>query len=207
VYTAVTVQLPFEMDAADPAHLRGVPVAGAQLLFAEQGTLASTVDLITVVDQVHVLRTCDILYTKRDWVCSAVVAHADGSLVTALRPAQVGEEIVLYAFGLGPTTNAVTGLAAEQPLPASLSFTISFDPRQNALASRPQMGQPPTASAVFIGLTPRSAGLYQINVMVPELPPDALPCYPASPSNGIPIASNLTINVGGRPPLTAPASA
>ena len=197
-YAAITVQLPFEMQAEDPTNPRGVPVGSAQLVFSEQGAVASKIDLISVVDQVHLLRTCDILYAKRDGACRAVAAHADGSLVSAEHPARAGEEIVLYAFGLGSTMpNPMTGGAAAAPLPTLRSFTISFDPRQNALASRPQMGKPPTAAAAFIGLTPKYVGLYQINVIVPDLPSDALPCYPASRFNAIQIDSNLTINVGG----------
>lgn len=196
-YTAITVQLPFEMQAEDPTNPRGAPVGSAQLFFSEQGAVASTIDLITLVDQVHLLRTCDVLFAKREIGCRAVVAHADGSLVTGEHPAHGGEEVVLYAFGLGSTTaNPSTGRAATQPLPTSRSFTISFDPRQNALASRPQMGDPLSAAA-FVGLTPNYVGLYQLNVTVPGLPQNALPCYPATVFKGSQIDSNMTINVGG----------
>jgi uncharacterized protein (TIGR03437 family) len=196
-YTAITVQLPYEMQAEDPTHPRGAPVGSAQLFFSEHGAVASKIDLITVVDQVHLLRTCDVLFTRREITCRAVVAHSDGSLVTAERPAHGGEKVVLYAYGLGSTTtNPPTGLAALQHLPTSLSFTISFDPRQNALASRPQMADPVSAAA-FAGLTPNYVGLYQLNVTVPDLPQNTLPCYPASWVRGSPILSNMTINVGG----------
>ena len=123
----------------------GLPISAAQLVFSEQGTVAATIDLNTSVDQVHLLRTCDILFAKREITCHAVVAHADGSLVTGARPAHGGEEIVLYAFGLGGTTaNPSTGRAPTEAVPTFISFTITFDPRENALSSRAQMRDPPT---------------------------------------------------------------
>ena len=117
--------------------------------------------------------------------------------MTAASPARGEEQIVLYAYGLGLTTPfAATGRSAKEPLPTRGSFTISFDPRQSALASRPQSGDALKAAA-FVGLTPSYTGLYQINVTVPDLPPGSLSCYPDSLVNGSRIDSNLTINVGG----------
>ena len=196
-YTAITVQLPFEMQAVDPANPRGVLPSGAQLVFSEQGAVAATVDLFTLVDQVHLLRTCDVLFASREMTCHAVVAHADGSLVTGQHPAHGGEEVVLYAYGLGSTpANPSTGGAANKPVPTFISFTITFDPRENALASRAPM-RDPLNPAAFAGLTPNYVGLYQLNVTVPDLPKNALPCYPASIFRGAQIDSNLTINVTG----------
>ena len=105
---------------------------------------------------------------------------------------------MLYAFGLGGTTaNPSTGRAPTEAVPTFISFTITFDPRENALSSRAQMRDPPSPPA-FAGLTPNYVGLYQLNVTVPDLPKGALPCYPASVFSGIQIESNLTINVTGR---------
>ena len=196
-YTAITVQLPFEMQAVDPRTPRGVPEGAAQVVFSEQGSVAATIDVGTLVDPVHLLRTCDLIFPRREFACRGVVAHADGSLVTGAHPARGGEEVVLYGFGLGSTTaNPFTGRAATQPVPTFFSFTISFDPRQNALSSRPQVGDPFTVAA-FAGLTPSYVGLYQVNVIVPDLPKNALPCYPVSRVADSQIESNLTINVTG----------
>ena len=201
-YTAVTVQLPFEMQAEDPTMPRGVPVGSAQLVFAENGAIAAKIDLISLVDEIHLVRTCDVLYTNRELTCRPVVTHPDGTLVSGENPAHQGEEVVLYTFGLGAAAGAATGQAPTKPLPTARSFTVSFDARQNALASRPQIesnlaGNDGTPTAIFVGLTPGYVGLYQVNVIVPSLPLEALPCYPVSILNGVQIESNLTINIGG----------
>ena len=197
-YTAITVQMPFEMQADDPTQPRGVPVGSAEIVFTENGAAGARVDLTAVVDQIHLLRTCDLLYQRRTSACRPIVAHADGSLVNAQNPAKGGEEVVVYGFGLGVTNpNVETGKAPISPVNAVLPFKISFDPRQNALASRPpftSQGLQLYSAPIFVGLTPNYVGLYQINIIVPSLPAGSLPC---SSFNGIPIESNLTINVAG----------
>jgi uncharacterized protein (TIGR03437 family) len=84
-------------------------------------------------------------------------------------PAKAGDALTIYAIGLGPTTPAVV---SGQPAPASAPFapltstaTINF-------------GAGPGGNVVvplYAGLTPTFAGLYQINVVVPDgLPKGAI---------------------------------
>ena len=92
----------------------------------------------------------------------AIATHADNSLVTPEAPARAGEVIVIWATGLGRTTkNPTTGeiLPYLSPLlnPESLKVTLG----------------PVTVDAGrirYAGLTPLSAGLYQINVELPAIP-------------------------------------
>lgn len=121
-YTAVTLQIPFEMQAEDPTRLRGAPVGGAVLRFSEDGEIAATVGLVPIVDQVHLLRSCDVILSKLagtgagDFACKPIAAHADGELVGELNPAQAGEEIVLYGVGFGQTSpQMATGHPASPP--------------------------------------------------------------------------------------------
>jgi len=90
----------------------------------------------------------------------AIATHADNSLITGDAPAVANEIIVLYATGLGKTApNPATGelpqYAAQITALGELKVTI---------------GSVVVASdrIKYAGLTPRSAGLYQINVAVPE---------------------------------------
>jgi len=91
---------------------------------------------------------------------TALATHADGSLVTSTSPAQGGEEIVLWATGLGPTAppaipNQVAELAA--PLAAISQFQVLL----NGVAVNPQ-------SIAYAGAVPGYAGLFQINVTLPS---------------------------------------
>lgn len=74
----MTVQLPFAMQTDETGTIRGALPLSAQLVFSEP------------------------FFSEQ--ARYAVFAHADGSLVTGAHPAHGGEEIVLYAFGLGGTT-------------------------------------------------------------------------------------------------------
>ena len=90
----------------------------------------------------------------------AIATHLDGSLVNDTSPAHGGEYIVLYATGLGATDpNPPLG---QIPQAAALlhwlgALSVSLD------------GAPLPASAIYYaGLTPRYAGLYQLNIQLPQ---------------------------------------
>jgi uncharacterized protein (TIGR03437 family) len=89
-----------------------------------------------------------------------LATHADYSLVTGSSPAQPGELIVLWATGLGSTVppvipNQVPTLAA--PLAATNQFQVLLN------------GVPVASSRIYYaGVTPTCAGLFQINVRLPD---------------------------------------
>jgi len=95
----------------------------------------------------------------------ALATHADGSLITSSAPAQASEVIVLYAAGLGRTSPDVASGHI-----ASAATSILYAAELQVLLN----GEPcPASSIYYAGLTPGFAGLYQINLMLPDvLPPD-----------------------------------
>lgn len=96
----------------------------------------------------------------------ALAEHADGSLVTSDAPAQAGEVIVLFAAGLGRTSPDVPSGHI-----VSTATSILYESELEILLN----GQPCAPSSIwYAGLTPGFAGLYQINL---ELPQD-LPANP-----------------------------
>ena len=92
----------------------------------------------------------------------AIVTHADNSLVAPDSPAHSGEIVVVYATGLGktapnPATGAIAHFAAQIVALADLRVSVG-----GAVLGADRIK--------YAGLTPESAGLYQINLAMPESP-------------------------------------
>jgi uncharacterized protein (TIGR03437 family) len=97
------------------------------------------------------------------------VFNPDGSLNTpdGAHPAKRGDTIVLYGFGFGPTNPAVVAGAPAPSGPlASVIGQFLVDFGGNFLS--------PKAVPAFAGLTPGFAGVYQVNVVIPELSPSGI---------------------------------
>jgi uncharacterized protein (TIGR03437 family) len=94
----------------------------------------------------------------------AIATHADASLITPDAPAHREEVIVLYLTGLGKTQpNMDTG-----QIPSAAATIVHLADLKLWLA-----GTPVDASLIkYAGLTPGSAGLYQINLYLPDQTPN-----------------------------------
>ena len=106
----------------------------------------------------------------------AVATRPDGSVVTPEDPARPGDVIVLYATGLGMTSPK----AERGRLPASAARVVSPDFRLLLDGIDVERER-----AFYVGLTPGFAGLYQINLVLPEN-----------------VASNPSIRIGFRDRLS-----
>ena len=83
-----------------------------------------------------------------------IILHGDNTLVSAAKPATAGEQVVIYATGLGATSPSFpTGTAANQANTTVLPVHVTVG------------GQ--TAAVVYSGLTQSLVGLYQINAIMP----------------------------------------
>jgi len=191
--TAVTLQIPFELQPNTPR--RSGPPFLAFLTISDQLGHAASMELSPVFDQIHVVDFFDTILggdMSQPGSGGGVVTHADGSLVSFSKPAQPGEELVIYAVGLGATNPPVkTGAASPAPpVPTAQIFFLNFDYRQNARPMPPIMSPFfSSPSPVFVGLTPGFAGLYQINFVVPIPAERVAPC-----TDG---ANNLTVTIAG----------
>jgi len=90
---------------------------------------------------------------------AAAALNQDGSVNSPDRPAATGSEIAVFLTGLGPV-EPVVGTRVAAPA-SSLSTTKS--------AVSATMGSAP-AFVTFARLAPGFAGLYQVNLIVPQLP-------------------------------------
>jgi len=116
------------------------------------------------------------------------VVNQDGSvnLPDGSHPAHAGDELVIYAIGLGPTSPAVaTGAPAPGAEPLARvtgAVVVNF----GGGVTEPQVVPD------YAGLTPTFAGLYQLNVMVPAEAAmgivDLSVGFPDSRSNSLKIA-------------------
>lgn len=101
-------------------------------------------------------------YSGEDSPGVFAVTHSDGqTLVTTSNPAKVGETLVIYLGGLGPTTAATLAAGAISPAATVINpFTVYLynDTSETQAKSIPYQGLNPGGPA----------GLYQLNFMVPS---------------------------------------
>jgi len=99
-----------------------------------------------------------IFAAGEDGIGPIAAVHADGSLIDDANPATSGEEVELFATGLGPVSPGVgdggPGLAPP--------FTSNADEKPVVT-----IGGVPSPSVPFAGLVAGYAGLFQVNVVVP----------------------------------------
>jgi uncharacterized protein (TIGR03437 family) len=200
--TAITIQIPYGLiTACGPSLTTVCPnvVVLTDFFVSENGVAGTSSELTPLPDRVHILTVCDTVLSgasgyvpSSGLLCQPEVTHADGTLVSNMNPASVGEELVAYAAGLGATNPVVpAGQPPAQPVPTVESFTPlftspSFTGVVTVAPSRP--------GALFTGLVPGYPGLYQINFIVPPLKSGALSC--ASGAQGS-VPTNLVLTVLG----------
>jgi uncharacterized protein (TIGR03437 family) len=113
----------------------------------------------------------------------AVVTNADGSVNSPTSAASVGDEVVAWFTGGGPV-NAAGPLVTGSPAPNGLSNITG--------SSAVTVGSIP-ATVDYIGLTPGSIGLYQVNFVVPSI---AKGTYPVQITIAGQVSNKPVITVG-----------
>ena len=142
--TQVSVIVPF-----------GLTSSIASIQVTNQGAASNTVSVYTN------LTSPGVFTNPVGGIGYAAALHAaDNTLVTAAKPAQVGEYISVYVTGLGTVSPAIADGAAGPTSP--LSQTVN-----SISVSVAGSG----ATITYAGLAPQLAGLYQINFQVPAAVP------------------------------------
>lgn len=89
-----------------------------------------------------------------------IATRGNGRLVTAAEPARAGEIVVLYATGLGAfSPPLLEGQIPDRPAP--LARRADFRVWLNGVEVDP-------AEVLYVGVVARFAGLYQVNLRLPE---------------------------------------
>jgi uncharacterized protein (TIGR03437 family) len=90
----------------------------------------------------------------------AIAAHLDNSLIAPGSPAVAGETIVVYACGLGMTS--------PNPAPGAIPQSAAVIQRLSDLKVYLGGTAVDPASILYAGVTPGSAGLYQLDLVLPS---------------------------------------
>ncbi len=186
VPTGLSLPLPF--STPDGNRLQ-------ELVVSENGVPGPAVRFSLIPDNIHVVTNCEPIQSPLDSDCQGYVTHANGTLVQGTNPAQPGETLVLYAFGLGGTAPTVpAGRAAPLPpanLASPLQVAFNFTPGAAPAWPGPSSATLVRDLAAFAGLAPNYAGLYQVNFKVPAPPPGTPACLTSN------VQSNVTITLVG----------
>lgn len=152
VAAPLTMVSPARIDFIVPFEM-----ADSNSLFANivvQNNGAKSAQLLELLDE-----AAPGVYTmSQDGSGDAVALHADYSVVTPSNPAHPNETIALYLTGLGVPTNTVASGAAA---PSNPLASVKLIPSA-------VIGGTAAAKVLYAGLAPGWAGLYQMNITLPE---------------------------------------
>lgn len=187
VPTGFSLPLPFSTPEANRLQ---------QLVVSENGVPGPPIAFYLYPDNIHVVTNCEPIQSfPLNRNCQGYVTHANGALVQATDPAQPGETLILYAFGLGGTIPTVAAGSVAPTPPAKLvsPLQLAFDFTPGAAPTWPG---PPSATVIrdvasFAGLAPNYAGLYQVNFKLPTPPKGTPACLTSG------VQSNVTITLVG----------
>lgn len=201
----ITIQIPFELAPSSPvAGSLQASSLRAALVVAENGQEGSPVPVLPVFDQIHVLNPCDAMFATGTSApaaaCGPVITHADGARVGRENPAREGDPLIMYAVGLGLSVPAArTGrrsargdVVSPERFRVGLTVEPNGNPRPttNPVTGEAMLGQI-SSTITYVGLVEGYTGLYQINFVVPSLPPGTPTCNSRSEYR-----TNVTVSIG-----------
>jgi uncharacterized protein (TIGR03437 family) len=185
----VEVQLPYELGSSPAANVGNAYDYALTITDAQDHSASIT--LHSVQSAIHVLRSCEFPQTPPNPknACPALVSSAGAETVA-------GAVVTAYATGLGRVSPGIpTGSSAPASPLSGLLFPVglNFDFHPNAQP----IGQPAGTHVVeaadftaplFAGPVPGYAGLYQVNIRIPDVPI-------GTPACGGKVYSNLTVTI------------
>ena len=142
----LNVQIPYELGAR--TYALTVDQAGS-------ASMAVSVNVARVAPSLFSLTQTGLGQGAIRVAGSATIAAPEGSPYPGSRPARPGEIVEIYGTGLGAVSpSGVTGATASRLSSTTLTPTVTIGGT--------------AATVLFSGLNPGAAGLYQINVRIPD---------------------------------------
>jgi uncharacterized protein (TIGR03437 family) len=139
--TQINAQLPFNIDG------------NSQLVLRTPGGVSDNLNFTIQANAPSVFRTTAVGGSDN---LATVYRAENNELVSDSNPVRAGDELVIYATGLGRTSPAVEAGTASPSEPLALAMT------------QPEVALDGSPAAVdYAGLTPGGIGVYQINVRIP----------------------------------------
>lgn len=190
---AITVQFPFDLISCgtgfyDPC-VELYPIA-LRITVVEDGVPGASFDAQTVFGNLHIVNSCDsiarLFSSDSGSECLPMVRRPDGSLISWRNPAKTGEVVSVYLTGLGIEKGE-----------RGLLVNFAFGPLAPAIPPDPYSSA--ATKALYAGPAPGFAGLYQVNVKLP----DRLPQMPQCASGGM---YNVNLALLGSIPAYPPLS-
>lgn len=183
VLTVLSLQIPFEVGTDLCVACGHAPTLYA-LVVSQDGVERTSVPAAILLDNVHVTSSCDTTsLAQSGGPCVKFVTHGNGTPVDALHPASEGEQLAIYALGLGASGGVSSGHATPIGVAAlstgGVGIAFEFAANNSRIAVRP----------TYVGLVPGFVAPYQINVVVPPGGQPSTSC----PANG----TNATMTILG----------
>ena len=166
------VQMPYDIP---PEPSPTSPAALRPSLIKIRFGATETAELRLLVDAIRprIARSCDLPPGRREVCDSDLVTTVGGKLLRTKNnyfsgmDLRSGETMVIYAYGLGRTDpEAVAGRETTRPMAIRAPLQVRFEWLEHNGGAMETINSEPQ----YAGLTPGTAGLYQINVAIPEMP-------------------------------------
>lgn len=196
---AVTIQIDWRQTVAPDVY--------GYLAFTLGDRPTRRIELRPRLANPSILGRCAGRFDTIECLYRPAIFHQDGRPVQSIRPARAGEMLTLYLYGLGPTDPPVPPGRRAPATPLARvprAITLAIDYRVNAapryqierLAGSPGFESVRELTPSFLGLSPGSAGLYQINFLLAPPPAPTPPCPTPEDSN-----ATLTVSSNDLPTL------